>query len=87
MGMSVILHDGLVLEHEQLIEFCATVLPYFVIPRYVEFLEAFPRTPTLKIQKFKMREAMQENLAQVWDREKAGIIFGRDGQRQTVRCT
>jgi crotonobetaine/carnitine-CoA ligase len=87
VGLSVILHDGQTLKHEELIDYCAKILPYFVIPRYVEYVQDFPRTPTLKVQKFKLREAMQENLARVWDREKAGIIFGREGRRDTVKTS
>ena len=32
------------------------------MPRYVKFVEAFPQTVTGKIQKFKIRELMKEEL-------------------------
>ena len=35
---------------------CETRLPYFAIPRYLEQVEEFPRTPNGKVQKFVLRE-------------------------------
>ena len=32
----------------------------FKIPRYIEFLDKFPRTTSGKIQKFKLREELEE---------------------------
>lgn len=40
---------------ESLVEFCDPRLPYFAIPRYLEFVEALPRTETEKVQKSELR--------------------------------
>lgn len=36
---------------------CDERLPYFAVPRYVEFVEALPKTPTAKVRKTELREA------------------------------
>jgi len=41
---------------EELREFCKGQIAHYKIPRYVEFVDAFPMTITGKIQKFVMRE-------------------------------
>jgi fatty-acyl-CoA synthase len=42
--------------------FCKAKLAHYKVPRHVKFVEAFPQTVTGKIQKFKIREAMKEEL-------------------------
>jgi len=36
---------------------CDERLPYFAVPRYVEFVDALPKTPTAKVRKTELREA------------------------------
>jgi fatty-acyl-CoA synthase len=40
--------------------FCEGQIAYQKIPRHVRFVDAFPTTITGKVQKYKMREAMEE---------------------------
>jgi len=47
---------------EELRAFCRANLAHYKVPRYVRFVEAFPQTVTGKIQKFKVRESMIEEL-------------------------
>jgi fatty-acyl-CoA synthase len=42
--------------------FCKSKLAHFKVPKYVKFVEAFPQTVTGKIQKFKIRDLMIEEL-------------------------
>lgn len=42
--------------------FCKAQLAHFKVPRYVKLVEAFPQTVTGKIQKFKIRDSMKEEL-------------------------
>jgi crotonobetaine/carnitine-CoA ligase len=66
----VVLKEGEKLTPEELINFCEPRMPSFHVPRYIEFLESFPKTPSQKVQKVKLREvAITQN---TWDREKAG---------------
>ena len=36
---------------------CGERLPYFAVPRYVEVLDALPKTPTAKVRKFELRSS------------------------------
>lgn len=60
---------------EALLDFCSSRMPYFAVPRYVDFIDEIPKTPSQKIQKNKLRE---RGLGQsVWDREAVGYIVKR----------
>jgi len=50
-------------------------MPYFAVPRYVEFVENLPKTPTHCVEKYKLKQA--GITAKTWDREKAGAQVGR----------
>lgn len=67
----VIPRAGSKLDHEKLLKFLATRLPHFMVPRYITFVEDFPRTPTGKVQKSLMREAGVTEAT--WDRSAAGV--------------
>jgi len=46
-----------------------------MVPRFVEFRTSMPKTPTERVEKYKLRE---EGLgAGAWDREKAGYKLKR----------
>jgi crotonobetaine/carnitine-CoA ligase len=47
---------GETLDPAELARFCATRLPYFAIPRYVDIVADLPRTENGKVQKYKLRE-------------------------------
>jgi len=50
-------------------------MPYFMVPRYIRFVEALPKTPTERVQKVKLRE---EGITDdTFDREAAGITIKR----------
>lgn len=67
----IVLHQGQSLTGEALIEFLIPRVPRFAIPRYVEFVEELPKTPTEKVRKVELRENAFND--RTWDREKAGI--------------
>ena len=72
----VVLHPDSVLGPEELIAFLATRMPRFMIPRYVEFVDALVKTDsTQRTQKFALRENALND--QTWDREKSGIQLPR----------
>ncbi len=68
----VVLKPGHELSPERLIEFLAPRMPYFMVPRYLEFAAELPKTPTGKIQKYSLRE--RGVTSATWDRVKAGIV-------------
>lgn len=77
VALSVVLREGEVLLLAELAEFCGTVLPYFVVPRFIEFLDSFPRTPNQKVRKAEIRDRVQAELNSAWDREAHGMVFTR----------
>ena len=47
---------------DEIRDFCRRQLAHYKVPRYVKFVDSFPQTVTGKIQKFKIREQMKEEL-------------------------
>lgn len=61
--------------HLDLVRYCETRLPYFAVPRYVDIRTEFPKTPTFRIEKYKLR---QEGVTpSAWDADKAGYRVDR----------
>jgi len=58
----IVLRPGAELDEAGVRAFCEGQIAHYKIPRYVRFVDAFPMTVTGKVQKFKMREAMKEEL-------------------------
>ncbi|PRG94066.1 ATP-dependent acyl-CoA ligase [Burkholderia multivorans] len=74
--MAVIgLRDGEALEPLDLIRYCEPRLPYFAVPRYLDFEQELPKTENGKIQKFKLRETGVT--ATTWDLEMSGYQLKR----------
>lgn len=59
----------------ELMDFCVERLPYFAVPRYVEFLDDLPRTPTAKVRKIELRD--RGVTPATWDRVEAGYQVPR----------
>ena len=58
-----------------LIQFLDQRMAYFMIPRYVAFDDKIPKTPTGKMEKYKLRE---KGITQsTWDRVRAGVKLSR----------
>jgi len=71
----VVLREGEELQPEALVRFVNENAPYFFVPRYVEFVDALPHTPTGRVQKFKLRE--RGLTSGTWDRVSAGVEIER----------
>ncbi len=72
---NIVLKPGETLSAEGLIKYCNDRMAYFAIPRYLEFVEELPKTPTGRVEKYRLREAGVT--PGTWDREKAGIKISR----------
>jgi crotonobetaine/carnitine-CoA ligase len=71
--LSVVLRPGADLEPPDLVAYCEERLPRSMVPRYVEFVDALPRTPTDKVAKYRLRAEGDHGLTPTtWDREKSG---------------
>lgn len=66
----VVLRPGQSVSAPELLAFLDARLPYFMVPRYVEFLERLPKTPTEKVQKQALRE--RGITPETYDRPPAG---------------
>ena len=58
----IIAKPGQSLTEDDIRNFCKGQIAHYKVPRYIRFVDAFPMTVTGKIQKFKIREAMVEQL-------------------------
>jgi crotonobetaine/carnitine-CoA ligase len=74
---SVVCRPGETLDPVELIRFCEKHMSYFMVPRFLDFVPALPKTMTEKVQKNALKESAEKRLAEVWDREKAGIVVAR----------
>lgn len=81
----IVFKEGRRASHEEIIKWCEPLLPYFAVPRYLEFMDAFPRTPSEKIQKNLLRDAGRN--AATWDRVAAGILLHEEMKRAQARRT
>jgi crotonobetaine/carnitine-CoA ligase len=63
LKLFVRVRDGACVEPLDLIRWSSQRLPYFQIPRYIEFIDAFPKTPTQRIRKTEL----SRHVAGVWD--------------------
>ena len=73
---AVVLRPGSQLAPAALLDFCRPRMPYFAVPRFLEFVDALPATESGKVTKYKLRE--RGVTAATWDREQAGYKVGRN---------
>ncbi len=67
--------EGATVTEEELFRWCIDQLPYFALPRYIEFRDALPRSPVGRVLK---RELRDEGVTPAtWDVEAAGITYER----------
>jgi crotonobetaine/carnitine-CoA ligase len=71
--IDVVLKPGASVTAEELARFINDNAPYFFVPRYIEFVDSLPYTPTNKVQKFKLRE--KGLTPTTWDRLKTNFIL------------
>jgi len=58
--------------------FLVAQLPYFAVPRYVQFIDAFPLNALNRVQKFKLAELGNE---EAWDFERLGMHITKEERR------
>lgn len=69
------LAPGQNLSPEDFIVFCEQQMAYFMVPRYVRFVDDLPKTPSLRVEKYKLRD--EGITPDTWDREKSGFKLKR----------
>ncbi len=68
--IAIVPEPGAALDPADVARFAERELPRYAQPRYIEVLDALPKTPTAKVQKAKLRERGPGPNS--WDRAKAG---------------
>jgi crotonobetaine/carnitine-CoA ligase len=69
--LCVVLEPSVDITPLSLLRFLATCLPHSMVPRYIEFVDELPRTPTNKVKKRELRDSGIS--ARTWDRQAAGV--------------
>ena len=67
----LVLKPGMTIDPVAMTRFLEPRMAYFMVPRYIDIIEAMPKTPTGKIKKFELRE--RGLTPTTWDRVAAGI--------------
>ncbi|MBW0134755.1 AMP-binding protein [Pseudonocardia abyssalis] len=71
----VVVREGAQADPVELTRFLIDRVPYFMVPRFLEFVPELPKTPTMKVRKAELRDEGVHD--RVWDREAAGITVTR----------
>jgi carnitine-CoA ligase len=67
--------EGATVSEEELFRWCVDQLPYFALPRYIEFRAELPRSPVGRVLKRQLRA--EGVTPATWDAEAAGITYER----------
>jgi crotonobetaine/carnitine-CoA ligase len=73
--VTAVLKPGSALAEEALCLWAVDRLPYFAVPRFIEFRAELPRNPVGRILKYQLRD--EGCTPATWDREKAGIQLAK----------
>jgi crotonobetaine/carnitine-CoA ligase len=73
----VVTKPGESLTHADVVHFSAEHMSYFMVPRFVDFVDALPKTASEKIEKYKLKQDANARRAALWDREREGIEVKR----------
>jgi carnitine-CoA ligase len=76
----VVLAEGAMFEPEVIMRDLVERLPYFMVPRYYEAVDALPMTQTHKVRKNELRNAGVT--ATTWDCEANGLVVTRGGLKE-----
>jgi crotonobetaine/carnitine-CoA ligase len=79
LKITVVRSEGSQLQEEALCRWAIEALPYFAVPRFIEFRTELPKTPTGRVQKAKLRE--DGRTPATWDAHEAGLVVRRSARR------
>jgi crotonobetaine/carnitine-CoA ligase len=75
LKITVVIRPDSSLTEEDLAKWCVNRLPYFAMPRYIEFRDDLPRSELGRVQKYRLRdEGVTE---QTWDLSKSSVEVPR----------
>jgi crotonobetaine/carnitine-CoA ligase len=73
LKITATLKDGVELSEEELFRWAIDELPYFALPRYIEFRKELPRSPVGRVLKRELRE--EGVTATTWDVEASDVTY------------
>jgi crotonobetaine/carnitine-CoA ligase len=73
--VTAVLQEGATLTEEELCRWSVEQVPYFAVPRYIEFRSDLPRNPVGRVLKYELRDDGVTEAT--WDREASGFTFDR----------
>jgi crotonobetaine/carnitine-CoA ligase len=73
--VTAVLQPGATVTEEELCRWSVDQVPYFAVPRYIEFRADLPRNPVGRVLKYELRDDGVTEAT--WDREAAGFTFDR----------
>ncbi|MCQ2203279.1 MAG: AMP-binding protein [Bacteroidales bacterium] len=71
VGAFIILKEGCTLTQEQVQEYCKGQIARYKIPKYIFFVDDYPKTGSGKVQKFKLRDIAKANVDKILAEEAA----------------
>jgi crotonobetaine/carnitine-CoA ligase len=73
----VVAEDEIKINFTELVQHMAAELPHYMVPRYFEMIEALPKTPSMRVQKFILRA--RGNGPDTWDLAASGFKVTQAG--------
>ena len=73
----VVLKPDQMLKHAELLTFAVEHMSYFMVPRFIHFVNDLPKTASAKVEKYKLIKEANAMRSELWDREKEGFIVKR----------
>lgn len=63
----IVMKEGRTISEIEIVQWCQARMPYFAVPRYIAFRDSLPKTPSDRVEKFKLKKEGVTN--DCWDRE------------------
>jgi crotonobetaine/carnitine-CoA ligase len=73
--VTAVLQSDVAVTEAELCEWSVERVPYFAVPRYIEFRDDLPRNPVGRVLKYQLRD--DGVTPATWDREASGVTFER----------
>lgn len=73
LKITATIKEGASLSEEELFRWCIDQLPYFALPRYIEFRAELPRSPVGRVLKRELRD--EGATPTTWDVEASGVTY------------
>ncbi|MCC2601173.1 AMP-binding protein [Sphingopyxis yananensis] len=72
---TIVLNGESKMTEAEMCSWCADRVPYFAVPRYIEFRDELPRNPVGRVLKYQLRD--EGRTPATWDREDAGFELAK----------